>query len=399
MHSEIFAHVNQATCAAENHGRLFGKRVGVQSLFCVRGWPCTGGSKALEGFHPLEDATVIQRLKTEGAVLAGSTRSSELGLGIAGDGAAKAVSQGLVHAALMMDTLGEARVAAVKAGLFGFKPSWGRVSRFGLMGLAPSMECCGMLASNLDDIARMLETVAHIDERDPSMAADKPTGTSPALTRAGVFKELQDLLEPQERSAFSQAVSRLEQAGLTIREAQYKDLSLFAAVHQVIAAVEASSSCGKFDGVRFGHRASGGKNWNEMYLQTRRESFGPLMKAFLFQGAYFQFEDYAAFEQACRIRTRLVQGLAKLLENLDVLVLPALHAKREPASPRDIEELYRAFSLTLPASVAGLPAIALPGMVRCDGRDLGLQLVGSWGTDQGMLALAQRLTTLTQGAP
>ncbi len=405
MHSEVFAHVDQLPAVAESGGRISGKRVGVQALFCVRGWPCEGGSMALKGFHPLEDATVARRLKEEGAILVGSTQSSELGLGIADDTTATAVSEGHVDVALMLDTLGEARVAAAQSGLLGFKPSWGTVSRFGLMGLAPSLECCGILATNPSDITRVLEVITHADERDPSMVdasaagGKEQAGSEKAVMKAGVPKGLTDILGFRERTAFSHALSGIKRAGLAVEEVPWEDLGLFAATHQVIASVEASSSCGKYDGVRFGHRASGAKNWNDMYLETRRESFGLLMKTFLFQGAYFQFANYGAFEDACRIRARLVREMEKVMNDLDVLVLPTLREDRGTASARSIETLYKAFAFTLPANITGRPVITLPGFARCDGQeDLGLQFVGVHGRDKYLPALAQRLMEQTEGA-
>ncbi len=403
MHSNIFAHVDPSPAPEQSGGSLSGKRVGVQSLFCVRGWPCEGGSRALEGFRPLEDATVVRRINEEGAVLAGCTRSSELGLGIVGDGTAQAVVEGHVDVALMADTLGEARVAAARAGLCAFKPSWGTVSRFGLTGLAPSLECCGVLAGEPGDLARVIEVVAHADERDPSMVhvptaeGEERAVSQKNVVRAGVLKGLPDLLGSGESTAFSRAVSRLDKGGLAIEEVPWEDFGLFAAAHQVIAAVEASSSCGKYDGVRFGHRASGAKNWNDMYLETRRESFGLLLKTFLFQGAYFQFENYGAFENACRIRARLVREMEKVMKNLDVLVLPTLNENRDAASARSVEAIYEAFAFTLPANVTGQPAVTLPGFMGSGGQDTGLQLVGVHGRDRELTALAQKLVEQREG--
>ncbi|MBM9538317.1 amidase [Desulfobulbus alkaliphilus] len=403
MQSEVFAHVNPSPDAGTGQGSLAGKRVGVQSLFSVRGWPCTGGSKALDGFQPLEDATVVRLLKEAGAVFMGNTHVSELGLGIAEDTSAQAVAEGQVDVALMLDTLGEARTAAARAGLYGFKPGWGRISRFGLMGLAPSMECIALLAAAPEDLSRVYAAIAHVDERDPSMVEAQspsiPEGGAPPrkVRRAGFNPELVARLTPGEQKAFSRAMLQLEQAGLTPVEVSLPDWDLFAPTHQVITAVEASSSCGKYDGVRFGHRASGAKNWNEMYLQTRKEAFGLLLKTFLFQGAYFQFENYQAFEDACRVRGRLIRMSEQLFADLEVLALPTLQDGRDATAVRDIASLYQAFTLTLTANVTGQPAVTIPGCLRTNGhQDIGLQLMGPQGSETALLALAQQISVQTE---
>lgn len=392
MHWEVFAHMDLAPAAREYSGSLSGTRVGVQSLFCVQGWPCEGGSRALRGFVPLEDAAVVQQVKRGGGVLVGSTHSSELGLGVSRDTAARAVREGHVDAGFMVDTLGEARIAAAEAGLFGFKPSWGRVSRFGLVGLAPSMECCAVLAGRWKDIPAIFHAIACADDRDPSMVhpisseGGVRTGSKRKDAVAGFFPQSLEPLSPEERSAFSRAMSQLEQSGVTLRQVQMQDLDLFPLAHQVIASVEASSSCGKYDGVRFGHRAAGAKNWNEMYLETRRESFGLLLKTLLFQGAYFQFENYAAFENACRIRARLVSQCRKLFEDLDMLLFPTQHHAQDAFQAQSLQELYRAFAHTLLANVTGQPALSLPGFFRCGEKDMGLQIVGAYLEDERLLS-------------
>lgn len=403
MQSEVFFHVDPSPAVPEPAGMLSGKRVAVQSLLGVRNWPCGGESKALRSFVPLEDATVVQRLRSEGALLVGNTAASELGLGLCGDGTARAVSEGHADVALMVDTLGEARMAASLGGLFGFKPSWGRVSRFGLMGLVPSMECCSLLAANPADLVQVFRVIEGMDERDPSMVdavatrgGSDPHPTRPAVT-AGVAVPVLEVLTQEERNAFSQALSRLEKSGVTLREVKFEDWDLYPVVHQVVGSVEASSSCGKYDGVRFGHRVPGAGNWNEMYLETRRESFGPLLKTFLFQGAWFQFENYPAFEDACRVRSRLAAAARNLFQDLDVMLLPTRCTGLDALQARSLKELYRAFSLTLPASVTGQPALSLPGFFQCGGRDLGLQAVGPYLGDEMLLAWAQSLAEQREG--
>jgi len=245
--------------------------------------------------------------------------------------------------------------------------------------------------------------IAGKDKDDPSMP-DEGFPDSPATRKplkvpctAGVVKECLDILDDRECKAFRIGLARLEEAGLSIREVSLSDFDLFRAVHNVVASVEASSSAGKYDGVRYGHRSSSGKNWNDMYLNSRGESFGPLIKTFLFQGAYFQFENYPAFENACRNRGRLVQAVADLLGNVDLLVFPTRRLDHDAARAATINHVYDAFSLTLPANVTGQPSLHVPSLALHSGDDIGVQLIGLRLEDSPLLSIGLKLSSRAQG--
>lgn len=404
MQEKLFTYMDSSPSTGLNDGLLGEISIAVQPNMSVRGWPIEAGSRALEGFTAIYDATVIERLKQVGANIKGSICMSELGFGLAGDTGAMVLNTGEVDSVLITDTMGEARMAACMAGVVGFKPSYGIVSRFGLIGLVPSMECFGILAKNLDDIAKVMSVVVGNDSRDLSMPefgagleipnfsqvfeADEPIRT------CGIIKECLEILEKDESRAFDAAISRLVKSGFQIREARLKDFDLARIVHNVIGSVEASSSAGKYDGVRYGHRTNTAKNWNEMYMNSRAESFGLLVKNYLFQGAYFQYENYDAFIDAARIRTRLLTQTEAALEGLDVLMLPTRHAAFDPFSACTINTVYDVFSWTLLSNITGHPAITLPGMVTFGDVDLGLQLIGSRFQDARLLSTAARLIDL-----
>jgi len=370
----------------------------------VRGWLCDAGSLGLEGYVALEDATAVSRLRKAGAELVGSSRMSELGFGLGGDTATRVLSGGEADIALVTDTMGEARVAAAGSGLFGFKPSFGMVSRFGLVGLVPSMEAYGILGKRLEDIVDTFSVIAGKDTDDPSLPDDASTAF-PAIREpsklpctAGVVKECLAILEDRERKAFRAGLARLEAAGMTIREVSLSEFDLFRVVHHVVASVEASSSAGKYDGVRYGHRSSSGKNWNDMYLNSRGESFGPLIKTFLFQGAYFQFENYPAFENACRLRRRLVRAVADLLGHVDLLVSPTRRLAQDAPRAATINQIYDAFSLTLPANVTGQPSLQVPSLALHAGADIGLQLTGIRLEDSRLFSIGLKLSSTARGS-
>jgi len=401
--SEIYTYRNREKKLPKKAGVLSGKRVVIQPNMSVRGWLTDAGSAALGGFIALEDATAVTRLKEAGAELVGSCRMSELGFGLAGDTATRFLSDGEADIALVTDTMGEARVAAAESGFFGFKPSFGIVSRFGLNGLVPSMECFGILGKRLEDIIAALSVIGGKDKQDPSMPAEEtpdfsvPREFLQMRGAAAVLKECFEILDEKERKAFKTGLVRLEKIGLKIREVSLSGFDLFRTVHNVVASVEASSSAGKYDGVRYGHRSSSGKNWNDMYLTSRGESFGPLIKAFLFQGAYFQFENYPAFENACRIRRRLVRGLTDLLGPVDLLVFPTRRLNQESAGAATISQIYDAFSLTLSANVTGQPSLQVPSVVCHSETDIGLQLIGLRLEDSRVLAAGLKLSSAAQG--
>ena len=404
MQEKLFTYMDSSPSTGLNDGLLGEISIAVQPNMSVRGWPIEAGSRALEGFTAIYDATVIERLKQAGANIKGSICMSELGFGLAGDTGTMVLNKGEVDSVLITDTMGEARMAACMAGVVGFKPSYGIVSRFGLIGLVPSMECFGILAKDLDDIAKVMSVVLGNDSRDLSMPefgagleipnfsqvfeADEPIRT------CGIIKECLEILEKDESRAFDAVISRLVKSGLQIKEVRLKDFDLARIVHNVIGSVEASSSAGKYDGVRYGHRTNTAKNWNEMYMNSRAESFGLLVKNYLFQGAYFQYENYDAFIDAARIRTRLLAQTEVALEGLDVLMLPTRHAAFDPFSACTINTVYDVFSWTLLSNITGHPAITLPGMVTFGDVDLGLQLIGSRFQDARLLSTAARLIDL-----
>lgn len=402
MLSEVFSHFDPFPQACVHGGALCGKRAAVQCSISVKGWPTEAGSRALRGFVSLEDATVVERLRLAGAILVGNTQTSEMGFGVLRDGAARAIKDGHTDLALMVDTMGEARVAAASAGLFGFKPSYGRVSRFGLVGLVPSMDCCSILGKNLEDTGAVFKVMEGWDERDPSMDDCRSPlsrwscGGRGSSISAGIVAQWLEALDDDERAALAEALGRVQEAGIQVREVQCEDLDLFRAAHNVIGSVEASSSCGKFDGVRYGHCAAGSRDWNEMYLQSRGESFGPLLKAYLFQGAYFQFEDYSAFERACSIRARLLNKSRDLLSGVDLLIFPTRRRAIDITKTETVEQVHEAFSFTLPANVTGQPALTLPGFLKVRDGDLGLQLVGPPLGDELLFEVAGRLCPSTE---
>ena len=394
----VFFYRNPET-AIPKAGHLQGLRIVVQPNISVADWPTDAGSNALVNFTALEDATIVKQLRQAGASVCGSTRMSEFGFGLRNSEAGEALRQQAADAELVIDFMGESRLAASRVAVCGFKPSYGLVSRFGLVGLIPSMECCGVLSESLKNIRDILKTIAGPDELDFSLPDERaPDFSAQEIdlqeTTIGIITESQSTLTAEQGEPFHSSVDQLKKLGFSLREISLPDFSLFSLVYKIVGSVEASSCAGRYDSVRYGLRAPGAKNWNAMYLLSRGSAFGPLLKSFLFQGAFFQFERYDAFEDACRIRARLLKDMQRLTSEVDFLVFPALNCA-PTGEPASLAETYAQFASTTFANVTGQPALYLP--LISDAVRSGFQLAGPRLSDARLLALGEHVLDSCQG--
>lgn len=394
----IFCHRSPEADASGN-GPLQGVRVAVQPNVSVQGWPTEAGSRALEKFTALEDATAISRLREAGAVICGSTRMSEFGFGMNGSRAGEALTEKAADVEMVLDLMGEGRMAAARVGVCGFKPSYGLVSSLGLIGLIPSMEGVGLLASNVGRIRETLAAMAGPDPLDFSQP-DEPAldfsapDIKPESTRIGIIAGAADVLGADVYKELHKTAEEFTQAGFPVKELSLAGMDSFSLVHNIVGSVEASSCAGRYDSVRYGHREPGAKNWNQMFIRSRGAAFGTLIKSYLFQGAYFQFERYAAYEDACRIRARLVADMQKLFDQADFLLLPANTGSRfDPGA--SLADTYDKFAATLFANVSGQPALYLPPAPGT--RAAECQLAGPRRSDPRLLALGEYVLNLRQG--
>lgn len=390
-----FVYMNPDRRSREENGAFSGPVASLQPNMSVEGWPCDAGSTALENYVALEDATVTERLKEEGFFIKGFTRMSELGFGLRGDTAAGAVCGGKTDIAFMTDTLGESRVAASLKGLFGYKPSYGVVSRYGLIGLVPSMECYGIVSDSLENISKTVMTISGFDSRDPSTDESSPDFNITLDMKnptVGFLSQCMALLDEKEKEAFRTSLDIAREAGIGVVELGFDDFSLMADVHNVIGSVEASSSGGKYDSVRYGHRAKSDNNWNDMYIKSRSASFGSIVKAYMFQGGYFQYKAYSDFESACRIRARILQKTNRLFEKADLIVMPSRRRNLSIDHQDSISDIYKTFTSSLYANLTGGPAVSVPGLAIAEGTDIGFQILGPIREDGRVLSLASVLT-------
>jgi len=390
----IFCYRNPDASNSAGSGSLQGMKVALQPTLSVAGWPTEAGSQALSGFHALEDAAVVKRLRAAGADLVGFTRVSEFGFGLKENEAGKALQQEQTDVELVLDLTGEARLVAALAKSCGFKPSYGLIPRPGIIGLMPSMETCGILARKVKTIGTVLAAIAGHDEGDFSLPAESlpdlaVAETDPRQTSIGVIAEVLQELPSDMLANLIEELDGLKKMGFSVRELSCPDFAHNRLVHRIVGSVEASSCAGRYDSVRYGKRVAGAKTWNEMYLQSRGAAFGTLLKSYLIQGAFFQFERYPIYEKACRLRARFLKKMEKLTTQADFLLLPTLAAS-SPGESATLEECYAQAAHTLCANVSGQPALHLPPIFAGQGSS-GFQLTGPRRSDGRLLALGDFL--------
>ncbi len=389
-------------------GPLTGVPFAHKDIFCTRGVTTTCGSRMLENFVPPYDATVVARLEDAGLVTVGKTNMDEFAMGSSNEtsyfgavrnpwdtertpggssgGSAAAVAAGLVPAATGTDTGGSIRQPAALTGITGLKPTYGRVSRFGMIAFASSLDQAGVLALSAADAALVLQAMAGFDPHD-STSADSPVPDYTAALnddlrgkRIGVPSEFFDAgLDSGCEQAIRAALSELEQLGASIVEVSLPHLGLSVPTYYIVAPAEASSNLSRFDGVRFGHRADGAETLEELYKKTRQEGFGAEVKRRIMTGTYVLSAGYydAYYLKAQQTRQLIADDFRKAFETVDLIAGPTTPtpAFRLGEKTDDPVQMYLNDIYTIGVNLAGLPGISVPcGFVA--GLPVGLQLIG-----------------------
>jgi len=398
--------------AGPSGGRpLWGIPVLVKDNICVRGTPTTCASKILSGFRPPYDATVVERLKKAGAILLGMANMDEFAFGSSCEhscygptrnpwdvsrvpggssgGSAAAVAARMAPAALGSDTGGSIRQPASFCGVVGLKPTYGRISRYGLIAFASSLDQIGPITRTVEDAALLAQVMAGRDPRD-STCADLPVPDyAQSLQqpihglRLGFPKEyVSEGVDPQVRKAIEEALNLFRKLGATVREVSLPHTEYAVPTYYIVATAEASSNLARFDGVRFGHRAksgSGSQTLQEMYTRSREEGFGPEAKRRITLGTFVLSSGYydAYYAQALKVRTLIQQDFNRAFEQVDCLVTPTA-----PTPPFRLGEkledpltMYLSDILTISINLAGVPALSLPCGFTPSGLPVGMQLI------------------------
>jgi aspartyl-tRNA(Asn)/glutamyl-tRNA(Gln) amidotransferase subunit A len=389
---------------------LAGIPVAVKDNMCTAGIRTTCGSRILDAYVPPYTATAVRKLEEAGAIILGKTNLDEFAMGSSTEnsafgparnpfneemvpggssgGSAVAVAAGQVPVALGSDTGGSIRQPASFCGIVGLKPTYGRVSRYGLVAFASSLDQIGPLATNVRDAARMLQVISGHDSHDSTSANAPPPDYLNSLNgdikglRVGVPPEcFGEGLDAEVRENVEAGIRRLADRGAEIVEINLPHTKYVIAVYYIIATAEASSNLARYDGVRYGFRAEEARTLSEMYRRTRDLGFGAEVKRRIMLGTFVLSSGYydAYYEKAQRVRQMLMGDFARAFERCDVLATPTA-----PAPPFKIGEksndplaMYLGDIYTVTINLAGVPAISLPCGKSSAGLPIGLQLIGN----------------------
>ena len=404
-------------------GPLTGIPILHKDIFCTRGVKTACGSRMLDNFISPYDATVVTRLKEAGVVMLGKTNMDEFAMGSSNEtsfygpvknpwdtdrvpggssgGSAAAVAARLAVAATGTDTGGSIRQPAALCGITGLKPTYGRVSRYGMIAFASSLDQAGPMTRSAEDAACLLAAMAGFDERD-STSVDRPVDDYVGQLnrevkglKIGVVKEFfEEGLNPGMKAAMETAMEKLKELGAELVEISLPNSHHSVAAYYVVAPAECSSNLSRFDGVRFGHRCENPVDLEDLYKRSRAEGFGPEVKRRIMIGAYALSAGYydAYYLKAQQVRQVIADDFRKAFEEVDVLLGPASPetAFRLGEKSDDPVSMYLSDIYTIAVNLAGLPALSMPAPL-VDGLPAGLQLIGNYFEEGRLLNLAHQL--------
>ena len=409
-----------ARIAAGRVAPLTGIPIAHKDLFCTAGVPTTCASRMLAEFTAPYDATVVARLADAGGVSLGKTNMDEFAMGASNEtswfgpvrnpwrhsrtpggssgGSAAAVAAGLVPLATGTDTGGSIRQPAAFCGVTGLKPTYGRVSRYGMVAFASSLDQGGAFAGSVADVEWLLLAMEGHDPRDSTSTARPPTTRAPTTRMTlGVPREYWDGLDAGMAHCLQAATRELEAAGAALKDISLPHTAAAVPAYYVIASAEASANLARYDGVRFGHRAAEPKSLDDLYQRSRGEGFGAEVKRRILTGAYVLSVGYydAYYLKAQRVRRLIRQDFLNAFAAVDAIVAPVTPSVAfELGAVRDPVAMYRQDVFTTPANLAGLPAMSVPCGFQ-DGLPVGLQLIAPHFGEGRLLALGTALQNRT----
>jgi aspartyl-tRNA(Asn)/glutamyl-tRNA(Gln) amidotransferase subunit A len=427
-HSLAQALVADQRRARGDAGPLTGIPVAHKDIFCTRGIRTTCGSRMLADFASPYDAHVIERFNAAGAVLLGKTNMDEFAMGSSNEtshfgpvrnpwdaarvpggssgGSAAAVAARMTPAATGTDTGGSIRQPAALTGVSGLKPTYGLVSRYGMIAFASSLDQGGPIGKSAEDLALLMNAMAGFDARD-STSLERPLedyGRELALDlaglRIGLPKEyFAEGVDPEVLARVSEAVRWFQGHGAKTVDITLPNTGLAVPVYYVIAPAEASSNLSRFDGVRYGHRASGYSDLSDMYRRTRAEGFGTEVKRRILIGTYVLSHGYydAYYLQAQKVRRLIAKDFASAFTHCDLILGPTSPSTAFPlgAKADDPVQMYLNDIFTIPAPLAGLPGLSIPCGFDGKGLPVGLQIMGNHFAEAKMLGAAHRYQQAT----
>ncbi len=417
--------LDRKAAAGEPLGKLFGIVIGLKDVLCHRDHAVRAGSHILDGFTAQFTGTAVERLLAEDVIVIGRQNCDEFAMGSSNEssafgpvrnaadpdrvpggssgGSAVAVQAGLCLASIGSDTGGSVRQPAAFCGVVGLKPTYGRISRWGLIAYASSFDCIGPIANNPHDAALLLEVMAGADEYDSTVSSQPVSAYASATLpdRPLRIAYLKDGVESEGvdesiRLATRQKLETLREAGHTVEPVELKNLSHLLPTYYILTTAEASSNLSRFDGVRYGHRAQGVTDLIALYKQSRTEGFGAEVRRRILLGTFALSASYydAYYTKAQQVRRLIREETEELFTKYDFLVSPTTPspAFRLGEKTADPLQMYLADIFTVQANVVGYPAIAVPNGKDAAGLPIGIQVLGAPFEEGKLVAFAKELT-------
>jgi aspartyl-tRNA(Asn)/glutamyl-tRNA(Gln) amidotransferase subunit A len=414
--------------ARGERGTLLGMPIAHKDIFVTRGWASTAGSRMLEGYMSPFDATVVERLARAGMVCLGKLNCDEFAMGSSNEnsafgnvlnpwdraavpggssgGSAAAVAARLAPVATGTDTGGSIREPAAFSGITGVKPTYGRPSRWGMIAFASSLDTAGLLAPSAEDCALVFNSMLGFDARDSTCVQRRDEDFTRALQldlrglRIGVPAQFfGEGLQPDVEAPVRVAIEQYRQLGASLVDVELPNAPLGIPVYYVVAPAEASSNLSRFDGVRYGHRAHRFDDLTDMIKKSRAEGLGPEPKRRILVGTYVLSHGYydAYYLKASRVRRLIAEDFQRAFQACDLIAGPvtssvAFNFGEKAADP---VSMYLADLFTVPASLAGVPALSMPCGFGGRGRPVGLQLIANYFDEARLLGAAHRYQSVT----
>lgn len=412
-----------------NPGRLTGLVLGLKDNICFKGHKVSAASKILGNFESLYSATVVQRLLEEDAIIIGRLNCDEFAMGSSNEnsgfgpvknpideervpggssgGSAAAVAAGFCHASLGTDTGGSIRQPASFCGTVGLKPTYGRVSRYGLIAYGSSFDQIGPLTKSIEDAALITEVIGGVDEYDSTLANEAMPALVANLENEGNEVELEcsigyledamnaEGLDTEIRETIHNVLSELKNKGAHVNPEEFQYFNQVIPVYQILSNAEASSNFARYDGILYGYRSSEAESLKDTLVKSRTEGFGEEVKRRIMLGTFVLSEGYyeAYYSKAQKIRRLVKENLEAVFENNDFILAPVTPstAFRIGRKADDPIAMYLEDLFTVPANLAGFPAISLPVGHHSNGMPFGIQVIGKPFDEQNLLSFSNRL--------
>ncbi len=403
-------------------GPLAGLIFGIKDLICYEGHQVSGSSKILSGFESQFSATVVKRLLAQDAIVIGRQNCDEFGMGSSNEnsahglaknpldpslvpggssgGSAAAVAANMCLVSLGTDTGGSVRQPAAFCGVIGLKPTYSRISRWGLLAYASSFDTIGIISKSVEDNARVLETIAGPDDHDATCSSKEVPSFAKAQInenyKVAYFKELltSDSIQPEVKAAYQKLISQLTDQGHELVEVDFPFADYILPTYYILTTAEASTNLSRYDGAHYGHRSEKTKDLESMYKLSRTEGFGEEVKRRIMLGTFVLSADYydAYFTKAQKVRKLIQQATEKILVSTDFIITPTTPTtafkQNSHANPL---EMYMSDLFTVQASISGIPAISIPFGKDLANLPIGMQIMAGAFEEEKLFAFSEIL--------